>query len=73
MPGIVDDIIIKGLVLGGMFKAAKHEAEQVETHGLLADCADLDAKLHAAYEPFRDTLEEVIDEMKDRVTKKVCP
>lgn len=70
MPGLRDDIIIKGRVLKGMFKAARGEAKEVENHGLLKDCQDLDKKLRTAYEPFRDTLQEVIDEMEARVTKK---
>ena len=73
MPGIIDDIIIKKNVLEGMFKAAEHEAAEIEKHGLLADCKDLDSELRAAYIPFRDTLQKVIDEMEARVTKKVCP
>ena len=73
MPGIIDDIIIKKNVLKGMFKAAEHEGAEVERHGLLADCQDLDKKLRDAYIPFRDTLQEVIDEMEARVTRKVCP
>lgn len=73
MPGIRDDIIIKGGILEGMFKVATHESGEIEKHGLLADCKDLDAKLRAAYVPFRDTLQWVIDEMEARVTKKVIP
>lgn len=73
MPGIRDDIIIKGHVLKGMLKAAKHEAKKVQKHGLLGDCSDLDAKLQAAYVPFRDTLQAVTDEMERRVTNKVIP
>jgi hypothetical protein len=73
MPGIIDDIIIKKAVLRGMFKAAEHQGLEVEKHGLLADCKDLDDELRAAYVPFRDTLQKVIDEMEARVTRKVCP
>lgn len=73
MPGIRDDIIIKMLSLIGLLKAAAAECEEVEKCGLLADCQDLDAKLHAVYVPFRDTLIEVTEEMKERVTKKLIP
>lgn len=71
MPGIRDDIIIKKAILNGMFDAAEHESAEVEKHGLLADCVDLDNDLRAAYVKFRDTLHNVIDEMELRVTKKV--
>jgi adenine/guanine phosphoribosyltransferase-like PRPP-binding protein len=73
MPGVVDDIIIKGLVLRGMFQAAEHAGAQVEKHGLLGQCKDLDAKLKAAYIPFRDTLEQVTEAMEKMVTDKVVP
>jgi hypothetical protein len=73
MPGIRDDIIIKGKTLKGMLKAAKHAAKQVEKQGLLPDCSDLDDKLRAAYIPFRNGLQEVTEEMEARVTAKVCP
>jgi hypothetical protein len=73
MPGIRDDIIIKRAILAGMWEAAAHEAKEVAKHGLLASCKDLDIELHTAYDQFRDVLQHVIDEMKDRVTKKVIP
>jgi len=73
VPGIRDDIIIKRDILSGMWKAAAHEAKEIEKHGLLADCQDLDTELHTAYDQFCDVLQHVIDEMKDRVTKKVIP
>jgi hypothetical protein len=73
MPAIRDDIIIKGHVLKGMFRAARHAAKKVERHGLLADCSDLDARLQAAYVSFRDTLQAVTEEMEKRVTNKVIP
>lgn len=71
MPGILDSISTRRRIIAGLFKAAEKEGEQVEKHGLLAACADLDAKLHDAYGPFHDALQEVIDEMQIRVTKKV--
>lgn len=71
MPGLLDDAIIKNRTLPGMLKALVHEAKEVEKHGLLADCDDLDQKLHPVYVQFRDTLLEVTDEAKARVTKKV--
>lgn len=71
MPGIRDDIVIKKRILNGMFEAAEHEAEEVEKHGLLYECTDLDNDLRAAYVTFRDVLHKVIDEMEARVTKKV--
>jgi hypothetical protein len=71
MPGIRDDIIIKGRILKGMFDAAEHESAEVEKHGLLHECADLDNDLRTAYVKFRDVLHNVIDEMEARVTKKV--
>lgn len=70
MPGILDGLSTKRWIIVGLLKAAEKEAEQVEKHGLLADCADLDAKLQEVYVPFRDALQEVIDEMTARVTKK---
>jgi len=73
LPGIVDDIIIKNFVLEGMFKAAVHAGAQVERHDLLGQCKDLDAKLKAAYVPFRDTLQEVTEAMEKMVTDKVVP
>ena len=71
MPGIRDDIIIKKAILNGMFEAAEHESAEVEKHGLLYECTDLDNDLRAAYVTFRDVLHGVIDEMEARVTKKV--
>ena len=73
MPGIIDDIIIKKSILKGMFKAAEHEGLEIEKHGLLGDCKDIDAKLRASFEQFRDTLQWAIDEMETRVTNKVVP
>ena len=73
MPGVIDDIIIKWKSLNGLFEAAAHEGAQIEKHELLAECQDLDDKLHKAYLPFRDTLIEVTEEMKRRVTAKLIP
>lgn len=71
MPGIIDDIIIKRRILEGMFEAAEHEGREIEKHGLLYECTDLDNKLRDAYVQFRDVLHSVIDEMESRVTKHV--
>lgn len=71
MPGILDGVATRRRIIVGLFKAAEKEAEQVEKHGLLADCTDLDAKLQEVYAPFRDALQEVVDEMVARVTKHV--
>jgi len=73
MPGLLDDIIIKGRQLPGLLDAALHEAQEVEKYKMLGECADLDKKLHDAYVPFRQALIEVTDEMKDRVTRHVTP
>jgi len=72
-PGLLDDVILKRKILTGYFKAAQHEAEQAEKHGMLKDVADLDAELHDAYLVFKAKLEYVVDETKNRVTKKVIP
>jgi hypothetical protein len=72
-PGLLDDVILKRKVLDGMFRAAKHEAQEAEKRGMLKDVADLDAELHDAYLVFKAKLEYVIDETKNRVTKKVIP
>lgn len=71
MPGIIDDIIIKRRILEGMFEAAEHEGREIEKHGLLYECTDLDNDLRAAYVQFRDVLHNVIDEMEARVTQHV--
>ena len=73
MPGMRDDIIIKGWVLKGMFKAARHAGKQVEKYDLLGQCKGLDKELRESYEQFRDTLQRVTDEMEAIVTKKVVP
>lgn len=70
MPGILDRISTSRRIITGLLKAAEREAEQVEKHGLLTDCADLDAKLQDAYVPFHDALEEIVDQMQARVTKR---
>lgn len=73
MPGIIDDIIIKKLVLEGLFNAAQSQGKEIQERGMLGECADIDKKLHASYIPFRDTLMWAAEEMKDRITKKVIP
>jgi len=73
MPEISDDIIIKGNILKGMFKAARHEAKLIEKNDMLGECKDLDDELQKAYVPFRDTLTKVIDQMESRLTAKLVP
>jgi hypothetical protein len=71
VPGIRNDIIIKRKILNGMFDAAEHVSAEVEQHGLLYECTDLDNELRAAYVVFRDVLHKAIDGMEALVTKHV--
>lgn len=70
MPGLLDDAIIKRRILNANLRALIDEAQHIKTYGMLAECQDLDDKLRAAYVPFRDTLQEVLDETERRVSKK---
>ena len=77
MPGVRDDIIIKGMVLagnenyGGMLGAAAYLAKEIQDMGLLKEAEPINKKLHAAYVYFRDGLNDAIDKMQELIDSKL--